>query len=365
VATVTTIIPTFRRPELLKRALDSALNNSRPPDRIEVWDNASGDGTVNVVEEFSLLHPGLIFLTSRQENIGPVKNMLGALQAVQTDYFHLLNDDDLIHPEFIAESLKHLEQFESAGFSTSLYVWCDANNKLIDEPPLAPIDRDVGVFFSPANPTGMKTLMEYRFGFNGTLFRTTSIKSFFARLTSYRGSDAIFDRLLLCKMGLDLPFVLLNKPLGALWGHTQSVTILEGSNFDYRISEPLGYLAIANDAVNLDASDRLILERNCERWYRDRMIGMLSSVELDTTTRTHVLPFVAALNSSGFGLQRKVVLMLLKIGYRFPALFTPSQLSIKLLRKLNNRIRSIGSRSRSSAIEIQANHKKWDWIRWI
>ena len=46
---ITTIIPTYRRSEKLKRAIQSVLAQTYPHFQICVYDNASGDETADVV----------------------------------------------------------------------------------------------------------------------------------------------------------------------------------------------------------------------------------------------------------------------------------------------------------------------------
>jgi len=46
---ITTVIPTYRRPRLLKRAILSALGQTYRNIQVCVYDNASGDETAEVV----------------------------------------------------------------------------------------------------------------------------------------------------------------------------------------------------------------------------------------------------------------------------------------------------------------------------
>jgi len=50
---ITTIIPTYRRPKLLRRAIKSVLGQTFPHFQVCVYDNASGDETPDVVAEIS------------------------------------------------------------------------------------------------------------------------------------------------------------------------------------------------------------------------------------------------------------------------------------------------------------------------
>jgi len=55
---ITTVIPTYRRPAMLRRAIRSVLSQTFPDFRLCVYDNASGDETAVVVEEFRKKIPG-------------------------------------------------------------------------------------------------------------------------------------------------------------------------------------------------------------------------------------------------------------------------------------------------------------------
>ena len=50
---ITTIIPTYRRPKLLQRAIRSVLNQTYPHFQVCIYDNASGDDTAAVVAEIA------------------------------------------------------------------------------------------------------------------------------------------------------------------------------------------------------------------------------------------------------------------------------------------------------------------------
>jgi len=54
---ITTIIPTYQRPKLLRRAIKSVLNQIYPHFQVCVYDNASGDETEAVVREFTAKEP--------------------------------------------------------------------------------------------------------------------------------------------------------------------------------------------------------------------------------------------------------------------------------------------------------------------
>ncbi len=68
---ITTIIPTYRRPKLLRRAIKSVLNQTYPHFQVCVYDNASGDETALVVDEIAKADPRVKYYC-HSENIGSV-----------------------------------------------------------------------------------------------------------------------------------------------------------------------------------------------------------------------------------------------------------------------------------------------------
>lgn len=114
-AMITTIIPTFRRPERLRRAIASALDQTYPNIRVCVYDNASGDGTAEVVAEMARQDPRVHYVC-HPENIGSRANFQYGLDEVATPYFSFLSDDDVLLPDFYATALEKLENRPDAAF---------------------------------------------------------------------------------------------------------------------------------------------------------------------------------------------------------------------------------------------------------
>jgi|GEM_PF-4090006 len=96
---ITTIIPTYRRPKLLRRAISSVLNQTYPHFQVCVYDNASGDETASVVAELSKEDPRVKY-HCHAENIGATENFIYGMEHVEIPFFTLLSDDDLIFPNF-------------------------------------------------------------------------------------------------------------------------------------------------------------------------------------------------------------------------------------------------------------------------
>lgn len=114
---ITTIIPTYRRPQLLRRAVLSALAQKGPSLQVCVYDNASDDATASVVAELAAKDPRVKYFC-HPKNIGGSANFQHGLSKTTTRYFSFLSDDDVLLPGFYETAIKELEEFPDAAF------WC-------------------------------------------------------------------------------------------------------------------------------------------------------------------------------------------------------------------------------------------------
>lgn len=118
---ITTVIPTYRRPAMLRRAIRSVLNQTFRDFRVCVYDNASGDETGAVVEEFQRQDPRVEYVC-RPTNIGAFANFVGGANRVKTPFFSFLSDDDLMLPNLYEDALKGFQRYPQAGLSTLAVV---------------------------------------------------------------------------------------------------------------------------------------------------------------------------------------------------------------------------------------------------
>ncbi len=87
--TVSTIIPTYNRAQLLLRALKSAVTNSRDDDEIIVIDDGSTDNTVEVLQPFM---DRIIYIKIENSGAGAARNR--AISQARGDLIALLDSDD-------------------------------------------------------------------------------------------------------------------------------------------------------------------------------------------------------------------------------------------------------------------------------
>jgi len=141
---ITTIIPTYQRPELLRRSILSVLLQSYPYIRICVCDNASGDETKTVVDQIMRVDNRVKY-HCHHKNIGVFNNFNYGVQEVQTPFFSLFSDDDILTPLFYEQAIKGFEKFPAAMFVCLGTIVVDINNKFLNVSAMVDQTR----FFGP------------------------------------------------------------------------------------------------------------------------------------------------------------------------------------------------------------------------
>lgn len=130
---ITTIIPTFRRPRLLRRAIMSVLSQEQVPLQICVYDNASGDETAAMVSKLSKsVQDNQIKYFCHEKNIGSLANFQHGMQQVNTPFFSFLSDDDYLLPGFYRRALEQLENCQRAMCWVGMTLNVDETGKIWD-----------------------------------------------------------------------------------------------------------------------------------------------------------------------------------------------------------------------------------------
>lgn len=106
---VSVVIPTYNRKDLLKEAIDSVLAQDYSNLEIIVADNASTDGTKELIEEYSVTHSNIVYFR-HNENIGQVENGKFAYKKARGDYYFFLCDDDsMVGQTFFSHAVDTME----------------------------------------------------------------------------------------------------------------------------------------------------------------------------------------------------------------------------------------------------------------
>lgn len=99
---ITICIPVYNRVEHIEEAVDSALSQSYNNFDVVIVDNASTDGTWEILQtKYSSLENVSIY--QNENNIGPVKNWLRSIQLASGDFIKILFSDDAMAGNFLTE----------------------------------------------------------------------------------------------------------------------------------------------------------------------------------------------------------------------------------------------------------------------
>jgi len=132
---ITTVIPTYRRPATLRRAIASVLNQTFPDFRICVYDDLSGDETEQVVDEFRRKDSRVEYLC-RPKRIGSLPNFVDGANRVETPFFSFLSDDDIMLPHFFETAIAGFRQYPEAAMSILATIRMSAGGFTHDAPIL-------------------------------------------------------------------------------------------------------------------------------------------------------------------------------------------------------------------------------------
>ncbi|BAZ48252.1 glycosyl transferase family protein [Nostoc sp. NIES-4103] len=104
---VSVIIPTYNRPEYLKQAIASAIQQTYQNIEIIVSDNCSPENPQSIIESFGDTR---LRFWRQQQNIGMLANQMHAFKMAQGKYVASLHDDDMWNEDFLAKLIPPLEE---------------------------------------------------------------------------------------------------------------------------------------------------------------------------------------------------------------------------------------------------------------
>ena len=130
-------IPTYNRAGMLVESLRSAMSQVFTEYEVIVRDNASTDDTMDVIRSYQ--YPNLRYLRNEQ-NLGGRANFELVANDARGEFVIVLQDDDLLHPEFLSRAAKAF----SANPDVVLYAAYSAESSPSDPQAWHFYDRFLG-----------------------------------------------------------------------------------------------------------------------------------------------------------------------------------------------------------------------------
>ena len=123
---VSACIITYNQREYLRECIESILAQDYPDFEIVVGDDASTDGTQEMLREYGVKYPDKFVLRLAKTNRGITHNSNEVLFSSKGKYVAILGGDDMMLPGKITKQVDFLEKNEN-------YVLCGTYTKLINE----------------------------------------------------------------------------------------------------------------------------------------------------------------------------------------------------------------------------------------
>lgn len=121
-------IPTYNRPEYLRRAIESCLAQTCQDFEIIITDNSTNDESAQIVAK---INDPRIRYYSNNGNIGATPSHIRAVSMVRGKYVQFLMDDDLIKPKFLELMIDAFEKNPTVGVVMAPMTLMDENDRRI------------------------------------------------------------------------------------------------------------------------------------------------------------------------------------------------------------------------------------------
>lgn len=213
---ITTVIPTYRRPILLRRAILSVLRQTYPNIRVAVFDNASGDETREFVAEIQKTDPRVEYYC-HSWNIGSYPNFNAGIEAVKTPFFSLLSDDDVLVPTFYEEAMRTFVQHPEAMFLSMTTMVVDTDIRVVS----APLSISETKFYKPGDAVKEMLGGAFPWTWTGIVFRR-EVRDGIGLIDTMAGPHA--DGGYVCHAAARFPNVVVPGVAAVLMAHEESTS---------------------------------------------------------------------------------------------------------------------------------------------
>lgn len=145
--TVAAVVVTYNRKQLLAECLDALLAQTKPVDKIILIDNASTDGTPQLLEERGYLANPVMDYVRLRENTGGAGGFYeGVKRAYQAgyDFFWLMDDDTRPMQDSLLQLYSSFSVLdEKVGYVCSRVEWVDGKPHFMNIPSVSAIVNGV------------------------------------------------------------------------------------------------------------------------------------------------------------------------------------------------------------------------------
>lgn len=157
--TLSAVMPNFNHAPYLPHAIESILQQTRPPDEFLILDDASTDHSVSIIEAYAAKYPLIRFLRNAV-NQGVLAAHEQLFQLAKGDWIYSGAADDDRFPSFFQSAMSMAERFPQAGLVFGKMVTTDDQGRELGEivascwqtPLYAPPERYLNEYLNVESP---------------------------------------------------------------------------------------------------------------------------------------------------------------------------------------------------------------------
>ena len=225
---VSILLPVYNRERLVKKTIESAINQTYKNIEIIVVDNQSTDKTYEILKDYAEKNPK-VRVYQNEENLGPVRNWIKCLNYAKGEYIKILWSDDLITPTFIEKTLSYLIKYKDIGF---VFTGTEIFNEESEQKNKAYFIGDTGIYSTEKFIEGILLGGPFPVSPGNALFRKKDVKkNLLLEIPNKIGSNFKMnaignDVLLYLLTANEYPnFAFLNETLSYFRAHSNSISI--------------------------------------------------------------------------------------------------------------------------------------------
>lgn len=128
-------MPVYNGAEYIADAIESVLNQTYHDFSLTIYDNASTDGTLEIIKGFASQDPRISYIV-HPSNLGAAENFWSVAKANHSEYFLWFSCDDLMEPEFLEECIGMLIMNPEFGMASTGFLNFDNDSKIYFEIPI-------------------------------------------------------------------------------------------------------------------------------------------------------------------------------------------------------------------------------------
>ena len=146
--TIGVCIPAYNQARYVRECVESVINQTYPPSQIVICDDASTDGTREIVQEYEKKYLGLVEAIYQPRNVGVSANINAGLRSVKQSYTSVIATDDVWRTDKLQLEVESLQSAPEARWAYSGIGLIDEEGKFLRLWAKEDTGREGNVLFS-------------------------------------------------------------------------------------------------------------------------------------------------------------------------------------------------------------------------